>query len=133
MILSGWKEIAHYTGRGVRTVQRWEQFGLPVRRPARHLRSAVAAESEDIDKWLRTTGPQPRDASDNTLEQTATSKTGLRSALAEHRTLLDEQAALREKLADVRRKFEALQASFDLRRSSPNYLPETETPRLKSA
>jgi hypothetical protein len=31
--LNGWKEIAAYLGRSVRTVQRWEKdFGLPVRR-----------------------------------------------------------------------------------------------------
>jgi len=34
-ILSGWKEIANYLGKGVRTVQRYERYmGLPVRRPA---------------------------------------------------------------------------------------------------
>jgi hypothetical protein len=30
--LEGWKEIATYLRRGVRTVQRWERDGLPVRR-----------------------------------------------------------------------------------------------------
>jgi hypothetical protein len=30
-LLNGWKEIAGFFGRGVRTVQRWEQqLGLPV-------------------------------------------------------------------------------------------------------
>jgi hypothetical protein len=52
MILSGWKEIAHYLGRGVRTVQRWEQLGLPVRRPHSHLGSPVVVSSEEIDAWL---------------------------------------------------------------------------------
>jgi hypothetical protein len=32
-LLSSWKDIAKYTGKGVRTVQRWEREGLPVRRP----------------------------------------------------------------------------------------------------
>jgi hypothetical protein len=52
MILNGWKEIAHYLGRGIRTAQRWELFGLPVRRPSSRLRSAVSVRSEEIDSWL---------------------------------------------------------------------------------
>ena len=33
-VLSSWKDIAKYMGKGVRTVQRWERhLGLPVRRP----------------------------------------------------------------------------------------------------
>lgn len=53
MILNGWKEIANHLGRGVRTIQRWESLGLPVRRPNRKDRSAVCAFSEEIDEWLR--------------------------------------------------------------------------------
>ncbi len=53
MILNGWKEIANHLGRGVRTIQRWESLGLPVRRPKRKDRSAVCAFSEEIDEWLR--------------------------------------------------------------------------------
>lgn len=49
MILNGWKEIAGHLGRGVRTVQRWELLGLPVRRPNSKLRSAVICTSEDLD------------------------------------------------------------------------------------
>ena len=52
MILNGWKEIAGHLGRGVRTVQRWEQLGLPVRRPNSKLRSAVICTSEDLDAWV---------------------------------------------------------------------------------
>ena len=52
MILNGWKEIANHLGRGVRTVQRWEQLGLPVRRPNSRLRSAVICTSEELDAWV---------------------------------------------------------------------------------
>ena len=52
-VLNSWKEISNYIGRGVRTVQRWERdFGLPVRRPAGHMKSAVVALRGDIDAWL---------------------------------------------------------------------------------
>jgi hypothetical protein len=52
VILSGWKEIANYMGRGVRTVQRWEKLGLPIRRPSAQLRTAVLARGSDLDAWL---------------------------------------------------------------------------------
>lgn len=52
-ILNGWKEIANYTGRGIRTVQRYEsQLGLPVRRPAGIGNGAVMAFSDEVDAWL---------------------------------------------------------------------------------
>ena len=53
-VLTCWKDIANYLGKGVRTVQRWEQeFGLPVRRPKgiAH-KSAVIAYARDLDDWL---------------------------------------------------------------------------------
>ncbi|HZI56300.1 MAG TPA: hypothetical protein VFF39_05970 [Verrucomicrobiae bacterium] len=52
-ILNSWKEIAAHLGRGVRTVQRWEQeLGLPIRRPRGKSRSAVLALVADLDEWL---------------------------------------------------------------------------------
>jgi hypothetical protein len=53
-ILTCWKDIARYMGKGVRTVQRWERkFGLPVHRPlgVTH-KSAVVAHPHDLDAWL---------------------------------------------------------------------------------
>lgn len=53
--LTCWKDIASYLGKGVRTVQRWEQeFGLPVRRPngISH-KSPVSADPRDLDAWLK--------------------------------------------------------------------------------
>ncbi|MGC1228694.1 MAG: hypothetical protein WA859_19640 [Candidatus Sulfotelmatobacter sp.] len=51
--LSGWKEISNYLGKGVRTVQRYEQsMGLPVRRPAGKLRAAVVATEAELDAWV---------------------------------------------------------------------------------
>lgn len=53
-VLNSWKEVAGYLGRGVRTVQRWEQeLGLPVRRPRGKSRSAVIAFKPELDQWLR--------------------------------------------------------------------------------
>lgn len=54
VVLTCWKEIACYMGKGVRTVQRWErEFGLPVRRPSGAAsKSAVMARSHELDAWL---------------------------------------------------------------------------------
>jgi hypothetical protein len=52
-ILTSWKDIARYMGKGVRTVQRWEQdFGLPVRRPLGSNKKAVLARPLDLDAWV---------------------------------------------------------------------------------
>jgi hypothetical protein len=51
--LSGWKEIASYLGKGVRTVQRYErQLGLPVRRPAGKPWGSVVATRAELDGWV---------------------------------------------------------------------------------
>jgi hypothetical protein len=51
-VLSSWKEIAAYFGKGVRTVQRYErELGLPVRRP-NDLRHIVFAYPSELRSWL---------------------------------------------------------------------------------
>ena len=51
-LLTSWKEIAAYFGKGVRTVQRWErELGLPVRRPT-GLRQIVFANPAELRDWL---------------------------------------------------------------------------------
>lgn len=53
-VLAGWKEIAEYFGKCVRTVQRWERdMGLPVHRPNPKLRGSVIAYPGGLDVWLR--------------------------------------------------------------------------------
>jgi hypothetical protein len=52
-LLNSWKEIAAYLGRGVRTAQRWEKYGLPVRRLAPGPRASVIADAGEIDKWIQ--------------------------------------------------------------------------------
>jgi len=53
--LESWKDIANYLKTSVRTAQRWEEKdGLPVTRILREKRSAVYANTEDLDRWLAT-------------------------------------------------------------------------------
>jgi len=52
-ILTSWKEIASFLGKGVRTVQRWEAtLGLPVIRPANGRSGIVMARPSDLEAWL---------------------------------------------------------------------------------
>ena len=51
--LNGWKEIASFLGRGVRTVQRWEKTGLPVHRVVYEKGDIVFAFKREIEDWLR--------------------------------------------------------------------------------
>lgn len=59
-VLTSWKEIAQYLGKGVRTVQRWERdFQLPVRRPAGPSRKrAILALTSDLDAWVALSCPR---------------------------------------------------------------------------
>lgn len=54
-VLNGWKEIARYLDRGVRTVQRWKYYGLPIHCPAGKSRSAIIALTEELDAWVSNT------------------------------------------------------------------------------
>lgn len=55
-VLNSWKEIAAHIGRGVRTVQRWEQqLSLPIHRPRGRNRSPVLAFPGELDEWLQQT------------------------------------------------------------------------------
>jgi hypothetical protein len=52
-ILTSWKDIARYTGKSVRTLQRWEQeLAFPIRRPGYPERNVVIAMSGEIDAWV---------------------------------------------------------------------------------
>lgn len=56
--LDSWKALADYLGRDVRTLQRWEVMGLPVRRlPGARGHSVFAFRSE-VDAWMAAGGPK---------------------------------------------------------------------------
>jgi hypothetical protein len=51
--VSGWKDIANYLGKGVRTVQRYErELGLPIRRPSGRDSGSVIATKVELDAWI---------------------------------------------------------------------------------
>ena len=108
--LSGWKEIASYLGKGVRTVQRYErQFGLPVRRPAGKAWGSVIATKAELDGWV--TASPIREA----FRLSATMPDGnsgcaadIKRGLAKMMELRDQMLALR---AEVRQSVESLRNS----------------------
>ena len=54
--LDSWKAISEYLGRDIRTLQRWETQGLPIRRVAGRGRGgSVFAYQSEIDVWLNAT------------------------------------------------------------------------------
>jgi hypothetical protein len=54
-LLTSWKEIAGYLGKGIRTVQRWElELDRPIRRThGKAPKAGVMAMRTEIDAWLR--------------------------------------------------------------------------------
>jgi len=95
-LLSGWKEIAERLHLGIRTAQRWERLGLPVRRVSDSPCSPVVAIPDEIELWART-----RDVrSDANL-------------LATNRFLMGQGVALREKHARARRQTRSLLNSLN--------------------
>lgn len=123
MIFKGWKDIAKYLGCGVRTVQRWEKLGLPVRRPTKGDRSAVMAISEEVDAWLK--GRQPADAFVSSEDGSSQSRR------FRHRLLLvDDDEALLVTLAarlsdegyDVRTARDGFEALAVMREGAPDLL-----------
>jgi hypothetical protein len=95
-LLSGWKEIAGHLHLTVRTAQRWERLGLPVRRVSESTCSPVVAIPDEIELWART-----RD---------------LRSeaALATNKLLVTGLAELRGKYEATRRRTRELLDEFNV-------------------
>ena len=100
-VLSGWKDIAHYLGRGVRTVQRYErELGLPVRRPSGHPAGAVLAVKSELDSWVKLA---PGAAASSDASQRP-SQVYLSSELAKR---LQERAHLHAQMMTLRKEMKA--------------------------
>ena len=103
MILTGWKEIAQYLRSGVRTAQRWERSGLPIRRPIPGKRSTVVADSEHLDSWRRDSAFWRKHDLD--ILASVRRARQLRREVKEARELLRSRMnALRKEVAEIRKK-----------------------------
>jgi phage terminase Nu1 subunit (DNA packaging protein) len=117
-LLNSWKEIAAHLGRGVRTVQRWEnQLGLPVHRPAGKDHSAVLAFSTELDEWL-TRRPRPHGVNREPSEvdvQTVMNQ----ALLAKADTLLQKCEKLLERNDELCRNFSKIVEILNQEQSKP--------------
>jgi hypothetical protein len=134
-IISGWKDIANYLGKGVRTVQRYErELGLPIRRPAGRAAGSVIATKAELDCWIAAIPLREIfSLSQCELESSAILK-DLRSNVADMRRLREEgarvQHALRASLHVLQSKIEFSQTEIEhkvVRRSPPTAL-KTNSP-----
>jgi hypothetical protein len=95
--LSGWKDIANYLDKGVRTVQRYEHdMGLPVRRPGGKPRGSVIATVAEIAAWV--TARQSREELQLSRQPTTSHSVdvdAIRSNVLEMQKLREEMTALR--------------------------------------
>ena len=95
--LTGWKEIAGYLGKGVRTVQRYErEMGLPVRRPAGKSRAAVVATKMELDAWVTASPCRGEFYLARPLDNSVTKN--FTERMAEMKRLHDQMAALRNEI-----------------------------------
>jgi hypothetical protein len=103
-VLSSWKDIARYMGKGVRTVQRWERYlGLPVRRPtgAAH-KSAVLLDRSDVDAWMATRFSLRASQKDETTQldlPSGSARSDLREGIRTARELRHANHALAEQIS----------------------------------
>jgi hypothetical protein len=98
-VLTSWKDIAQYVGKGVRTVQRWEsEFGFPIRRIKPGRKSVVLAIPAEIDAWL-----QAQQFPDGQLDAVESERTAFlrtaRELRSEIRELRSENRQLQRQLA----------------------------------
>jgi len=98
-MLTSWKEVASYLGKGVRTVQRWESdLGLPVRRPNDTARQ-IRVSPDALDHWLSTRWSCTRREYDKMSADQAIEIRALRKSLSE---LHAENERLRHELNAIR-------------------------------
>lgn len=123
-VLSGWKEIATYLGKGVRTVQRYErELGLPVRRPAGRSTGSVVATKAELDGWVMASpirssfllSPRTDDVSQGTTA-------AIRNNLAQTSQLREQMVQLRSEIKTLvhvlQNSLEGLQVTLNANRSA---------------
>jgi hypothetical protein len=111
-LLSSWKEIAKFLGKGVRTVQRWErEIGLPIHRPAGAERGRVLALESELRDWVES-GQKQQPITGETSDP----------RMVELMTAL---AAARVKIECLQREVELLRAGHDTMYSHQHRRPTT--------
>ena len=104
MILTGWKEISKYLRYGVRTVQRWERKGLPVKRVNNSPRSPVVADSDELEAWILHRRTLPPGAPQKLFDNLQRARELSREVQRNRKELQRKLETLRKELAEFRAK-----------------------------
>jgi hypothetical protein len=102
VILTGWKAIAKHLGYGIRTLQRWESHGLPVKRVNNSPRSPVVADSQELEAWILHRMQHPKGAAQQLADNLVLTQKLRREAQEIRKQLRDKLDALRKTLAESR-------------------------------
>jgi len=126
-VFSGWKDVANYLGKSVRTVQRYErELGLPIRRPAAKATTAVIATKAELDAWI---SASPLRGALRPAEVTADNS----GMLKEFRTHVKELHQLRHETAQLRQAVNAslalLRMNLQLATSGEEQVPQPSSER----
>ena len=131
-VLSSWKDIARYMGKGVRTVQRWEHdLGLPVRRPiGASQKSAIVLNRSDLESWLETRFSARKNGKIRVpagADSSRAARAALRESIGESRELRSANLALARQLNhSLRRLTEQCNALCSLSNQVP--MPAVQVP-----
>jgi hypothetical protein len=99
-VVTGWKNIAAYLDKGVRTVQRYErELGLPIRRPAGKPRAAVIATKAELDAWVAASPYRTVFALQKPSQESTAFAWNLENSVAEMRRLRQQMTQLRNELS----------------------------------
>ena len=104
MILTGWKEISNHLRYGVRTLQRWERKGLPIRRVNQSPRSPVAADSDELEAWILHRRKLPPGVPDSLLYTLERARELQREVQKNRKELQRRLTTLRKELEEFRAK-----------------------------
>ena len=104
VILTGWKEIAKHLRYGVRTLQRWEGKGLPVKRVNNSSRSPVVADSDELDAWVLHRNRIPPGAPQSLAENLRRARELRREVQRNRRDFQAQVQVFRKELAEFRAK-----------------------------
>lgn len=137
-ILTGWKEIARYLGRGVRTVQRYEhQLGLPARRTNGNGGGSVLATKSDLDSWARSRPTMrsfdAQQAGQVPLVSALENSPRERSRL--HREMMTLRRELKENIGEIRKDILKLRQELEQMRERQDAIAEAVAwyPRIASS
>jgi hypothetical protein len=112
-VIGGWKDLAAYMGKGVRTVQRYERtLGLPVRRPAGKIAGSVIATKAEVDAWI---AASPFREAFRLAHVDRGVERDFRLALNELKALIAQTHRLRSEAVQLRK---SLQSSFEILQSN---------------